>query len=364
MNQSRRRTRCRNHDGFIVVAVLWILSALATLASVYSIYVANIATSLAVNDDALRAEALVQASLELTAYRAMAREREDRPSRGTFAFRMNAADVSVEFCSEAARIDLNSASKELLAGLFRVLGASDGDHFADRIIGWRSVSRSGSQDEVSLYQAAGLGYGPRGAPFAHVGELALVVGLPPALVERAMPHVTVYSGGSKINVRDASAEVISALPGMTPDLLEAVLADRHVLANGSLPQLRPIRDDVTIAASKAMRVKILMSVFNGRTITSEAVILLDDGSEPYRVLSWEMDTGAPRNSSGTDLVTNRHERERSRGRFLVLDRLRRCVVLQRHRFDSQVATCPADGRGNEQFQTGAGIERQGRQHRR
>src|SRR5262245_54442444 len=305
MIQSRRRSRCRNHDGFIVVAALWILSALATLASVYSIYVANVATSLVVNDDAVRAEALVQASLELTAYRAMVGEHEERPSRGSFTFRLNAVDVSVEFCSEAARIDLNRAPKELLAGLFRVLGASDADQYADRIIGWRSAPRSGSQDEVSLYQAAGLGYGPRGAAFAHVGELALVVGLPPVLVERAMPHVTVYSGGQKINVRDASAEVIAALPGMTPDLLEAVLADRQVLASGSLPQLRSIRDDVTIAASKAMRVKVRMSFFSGRAVTSESVILIDDGSEPYRVLSWEMDTGAQRSSSGAGLVTTR-----------------------------------------------------------
>ncbi len=45
-------------DGFIVVAALWILGALATLASIYSMYVANAATSVAVNDDALRAEAV------------------------------------------------------------------------------------------------------------------------------------------------------------------------------------------------------------------------------------------------------------------------------------------------------------------
>ncbi len=45
-----------------------------------------------------------------------------------------------EFRSEAARIDLNSAPKELLAGLFVGLGAPRpaADSYADRIIGWRS----------------------------------------------------------------------------------------------------------------------------------------------------------------------------------------------------------------------------------
>ena len=56
-------------DGFIIVAVLWILIALATLASIYSIYINNSALAVSVMDDGLQAEALVSASLELTAYR-------------------------------------------------------------------------------------------------------------------------------------------------------------------------------------------------------------------------------------------------------------------------------------------------------
>ncbi len=88
------------------------------------------------------------------------------------------------------------------------------DQYADRIVGWRSAPPSDSQDpEESLYRAAGLNYGPRGAPFAHAAELALVVGVPPAMAERAMPYVTVFSGRPEINVRDAAPEVIAALPG-------------------------------------------------------------------------------------------------------------------------------------------------------
>lgn len=286
---------CGNSDGFIVGAVLWILGALATLASIYSIYVANAATSIAVTNDAIRAEALISASLELTAYRVTAR-REDQPSSGRFAFRMNEAHVSVDFCSETARIDLNKASKALLAGLFGTLGASpdDAEQYADRIIGWRSPPSSASQDkEESLYQAAGLNYGPRGAPFAHVGELALVLGLPPAMVERAMPFVTVFSGRSEVNIRDAAPEVIAALPGMTPEQLTAVLNDRYLpTEQSSLAQLGPEQAETTTENSKAVRVIVRMTFSSGRRTTSEVVILIDGGREPYRVLSWQVDADA------------------------------------------------------------------------
>ena len=281
-----------NRDGFIVVAALWILAALAALASVYSIYVANAASTVGVNDDAFRAEALVSASLELTAYQVTAVRRDDRPSSGHFAFRMNRADVSVDFCSEAARVDLNKASKALLAGLFGGLGAhpEDAEQYADRIIGWRSAPPSGSQNkEESLYQAAGLNYGPRGAPFAHVGELALVLGLPPAMVERAMPYVTVYSGRPEVNVRDAAPEVIAALPGMTPERLNTVLNDRQALTDTSLRELGPAQSEATVEASKAMRVIVRIKFHSGRSVVSQAVILIDGRNEPYRVLSWQND---------------------------------------------------------------------------
>jgi len=287
----------RRRDGFIVVAALWILSALAALASIYSIYVVHAATSVAANDDSLRAESLLSASLELTAYQVTAMPLKDRPSRGRFTFRMNGANAAVEFCSEAARVDLNKASKALLAGLFGALGAhpNDAEQYADRVVGWRATPPSDSQDkEESLYQAAGLNYGPRGAPFAHVGELARVLGLPPAMVERAMPFVTVFSGRSEVNVRDAAPEVIAALPGMTPEGVNAVLNDRQSLTDkSSLAQLGPAQAEATAEVSKAIRVTVRMAFDNGRTIFSEAVILIDGPNEPYRVLSWQGNADVP-----------------------------------------------------------------------
>ena len=58
----RRKASPRGgRDGFIVVAVLWMLGALATLASIYAVYVINTATAMGVNDDRLQAEGLMTA---------------------------------------------------------------------------------------------------------------------------------------------------------------------------------------------------------------------------------------------------------------------------------------------------------------
>jgi general secretion pathway protein K len=288
-------------DGFIIVAVLWILIVLATLASIYSIYINNSALAVSVTDDSLQAEALLSASLELTAYRLTDpkndQKSDPRPTRGRFGFRLGRANVVVNFSSETARIDLNSAPKVLLAGFFSALGASneDADRYADRVIGWRTTPKPAQADEAALYRAAGLTYMPRGASFAHASELWLVQGLPPALVGRALPFVTVYSGRPEINVFDAPPELIAALPAMTPARLNAFLAQREAATadKDSLSRLLgPDQPGATADGSKAFRVRVSITFDNGWRTESEAVILLDTADEPFHVLSWRSDVNA------------------------------------------------------------------------
>lgn len=291
-----RRSGGRREDGFIVVAVLWILGSLAALISIYAIYVTNAAASLRVNDDRVQAEALVSAGLELTGYQLTAFDEKSRPTQGHFTFRMGRADVTVEFRSEAARIDLNTAPKELLAGLFATLGAKydDAEYYADRIIGWRSKGETdGQSKEAAAYRTAGLSYGPRQGSFANVGELWLVLGLPPVLVERALPFVTVFSGLPTVNVLDARPEVVASLPGMSSDRLYAVLSQRGTGPQNAqfvLGLLGPAQNSATTEGGKATRVTVRVHFDNGRRVGAEAVIMsLKDADEPFRILSWQDD---------------------------------------------------------------------------
>lgn len=277
--------------GFIVVAVLWMLAALAALALIYLTYVTNTAVTVAVNADRLQADALVNAGIELTAYRLTARSEASRPTSGTFNARVGAGRVSVTFRSEAARVDLNMAPKALLSGLMIALGvsATDAAIYADRILAWRSSTEPGQDNpEDSYYRTTGAPYLPRHAPFPHSDELWLVRGIPAAVVERVLPFVTVFSNMRTVNLLDAAPQVVAALPGMSPGLLQQVLRDRADpsvdprtlvgLAGGA---------NATVEGSKAYRVTVAVELPSQRRSLAEIVILLlDSGDEPYRVLSW------------------------------------------------------------------------------
>jgi general secretion pathway protein K len=303
---------CSEH-GFVIVAVLWILMALSALAVIFSLYLSGSARALSVNDTALQAEALVSASLDLTTYQLLLSDNDTRPSQGSFHFRMDDADVVVAFKSETARIDLNFAPKDLLAKLFAGLGASQAaaQEDADRIIGWRTRPPPGAvNDEEALYGAAGLDYSPRQSLFTHVNELALVVGLAPALVDRALPFVTVFNGSSSVDPQIAAPEVIAALP-KTPadDAIGGPSGQPPSPSNvdsSSANQSVPAQGNATLPKSAAYRIETTIKFNDGRRTASEVVIALGDKDDkdkddPYRVLSWQDDVeprAAPRKRIG------------------------------------------------------------------
>jgi general secretion pathway protein K len=285
-------------DGFIIVAVLWILAALATLVSVYAIYVTNSAIAVAATGDPAIADPLVSAGVELAAYQLLGQTDENRPAVGQFNARVGTAQLTIVFQTEAARIDLNAAPKELLVGLLAGFGASplDVGGYADRIIAWRTKSAAqnviDTDPENSLYQSASLSYTPRHAPFTHVSELWLVQGIPPVLIERMLPFVTVFSGKAQVDVIDAAPQVIAALPGMTPEIVNAIVTarDAGTLDRKSLPNLLGGAGQGAASsadAGRSFRVGVRVAFDNGRRSAAEAVIVLpDDGPVPYRVLSW------------------------------------------------------------------------------
>jgi general secretion pathway protein K len=285
--------------GFVIVAVLWILVALSSLAMIFSVYLSVSAHALAVGDTALQTEALVQASLELTAYQ-LTLAGEKLPSRGSFHFRMDDADVNVRFLSEAARIDLNFAPGELLAGLFAVLGASKAaaKDDADRILGWRTRTVPGSgNDEEARYVAAGLDYSPRQSGFVHANEIALVAGLPPALVERALPFVTVFNGSSDVDAAIAAPEVRAALPRKDANGPGDTFGDRRPGSpgDGAAGASPPApAGEAAAAKSRCFRIETTVQFGSGRRTSSEVVIALGDKIEPYRIVSWQDDV-EPRN---------------------------------------------------------------------
>ena len=165
---------------------------------------------------------------------------------GDYVFTFDTGDVHVHFESAAGLIDLNEASDKVLAALFDSVGVSQEqrNHLVDSILDWRDADDIPHLygAEVGDYPQSSSRRLPRNGPFESVDELLDVKNMTPEVFNgtvsvnsvtgqfRRLPGirdlVTVDSHSDKIAVNEASQEVLQAIPQMTPELAERVVAER------------------------------------------------------------------------------------------------------------------------------------------
>jgi general secretion pathway protein K len=112
-------------------------------------------------------------------------------------------------------VDINAAPQPLIEWLLLRLGAApDRAHaLAAAIVDFRDVDDMASGPdgaESDSYQAAGLGHGPKNAPFEAVAELDQVLGMTPALLSRLRAAVTVHGRQPGIDPWQAPRELLAA----------------------------------------------------------------------------------------------------------------------------------------------------------
>nr|WP_244422921.1 type II secretion system protein GspK [Bradyrhizobium sp. ORS 278] len=274
---------------------------LAALVVIVSQQMGSSARLLRFEDDAVEADALISAGIELSAYRLLQAKDEDRPKQGSFRLMLGGNDIAVTYVNEAARVDLNTAPRDMLENLFVAVGSERdaATEYAERVMAWRSkpADAAKAQAEEARYAAAGLKRVPRLAPFAHVGELTLVLGLPAFLVERVLPFVTVFNGSPGIDPTIAPTEVVAALPGMTPLILKDFLNSRASSsqdADGLAKILGPAAKDAAKGKSKSVRLHIVVGPAGGLHHAATAVIVPGGGEQPYRLLARQDEGPQPR----------------------------------------------------------------------
>jgi general secretion pathway protein K len=169
---------------------------------------------------------------------------------GAWVFPFGSGEARVHYESKTNLIDINAATDELLASMFESLGVDQTlrNQLVDCILDWRDI------DDVPNLNGAELNdYGqviigeqrlPRNGPFETLDELLLVkhmtpeifygrVELDPATRQyRRIPGIrdliTLGSGIKQVNVNNASREVLTALPKITPGMIEKILAERSL----------------------------------------------------------------------------------------------------------------------------------------
>jgi general secretion pathway protein K len=234
-------TRIRER-GVALVLVLWVSVLLAVVAA--SFIVERRSDFLIVHNSVsiARAQAAADAGVQralLDAFRADQSPQTWKRDGTSHEWSFDGVPIRVEMRDESGKIDINSASDELLRGLLVSVGLApdDASRLLDAILDWRdldSMTRPNGAEEAD-YRSAGLTYRPANGPFQTIEELQLVLGMRPEIYRRIAPMITVYSRQPGVNTTLASREVLLAIPGVSADAVDAYLAQREQARVDGLP---------------------------------------------------------------------------------------------------------------------------------
>jgi general secretion pathway protein K len=282
--------------GVALVIVLWMLALLTVIAGsmVYSLRSdVQVAGNLAA---AASAEAAADAGV-FRAIRELARPITDvRRWQGNglaHEWRFGDAALRIVIIGEAGKININAAPEILLAGMFRSLGADEemAVSLADAIADWRDADdlRRPHGAEKEDYLAAGKDYPPKNGEFESIEELRLVLGITDEIFRRVVPLITVRSGRAGIDASVAPRAVLLALPGATPEEVDAFLEQRQARLAQGMPVVVPAFAQAWLAPPVADTFSIQVQAVLGDNTAffREAVVQMAGNiRDPAVVLAW------------------------------------------------------------------------------
>jgi general secretion pathway protein K len=286
----RRSTPVMRQRGVALLLVLWACTLLAILLGGYAALVRTEALQARFEFSQTQAHYAAEAGVMRMAYQLqnpMPKQRWLSDGRN-YTFSYEGAQISVSAIAEGGKVDLNSASPEVLQALFQAGGLEQkkAQELATQVTDWRNqASIEGQADtQRAAYAAAGRDYGPRNGPFASVEEVQMVLGMTPALYRTIAPVLTIWSGNASPDPNTAPPLALQAIPGMTPEQLAVIRAARQKNANDASLVLNngtthSIRSEAALADGTRAVLRATIRMQTGQA-----------GAQPYAVLSWQEGT--------------------------------------------------------------------------
>ncbi|MFZ2312918.1 MAG: type II secretion system protein GspK [Methylobacter sp.] len=320
--------------GFALVLVLWVLSLLTIMAGSFALSMRREAAIVTGSSNNALAMAVAESGLAIAELMLMNPDQQQHWRTDGSIYQIDYTDsiVRIRLLSETGKIDLNSADQTQLQGLMAYAPVEEAlqTKLVNAIIDWRDeddlVSLEGAEKEE--YKEEGLSYQPPNKPFKSIEELQMVLGMNEQIFKWIENLVTVYSGQPKVDVTQASKEVLQVLPEIDAGLIEGyILARRESAINGLPAPAFPVASDQSMssgqksvtasdgvndasrqgagtAVENTSGIPVNVGTGEGGVITVVTEALLDDGttamikvlikksdggteSSPFQVLKWQ-----------------------------------------------------------------------------
>ncbi|MGA9342088.1 MAG: hypothetical protein WBV61_07110 [Rhodanobacteraceae bacterium] len=289
--------------GVAFVLVLWVIAMLSILLGSFAMVARTENLQSRHLFDTTQARYAAEAGINLAVYELRKTDPAQRwiGDGRPYRFMFNDIEVEVSLTDDSGKIDINTATPELLTGMFMAAGVDKdrADALAAAIQDWRDPDDLAQPEgaEEREYKAAGLSYGPANAPFNTVSELQEVYGMDYALYEKVAGGITIYSGRGTPSAAYAPTEVLQTLyPGLTAEEAQQFAQQRQAQQPGDPPLLGPDGQPVVAGGGGlTYSIEARAKLPNGASTVLETTIRLggvNAAGRPYVILRWRDDDSA------------------------------------------------------------------------
>jgi general secretion pathway protein K len=302
-----------SQDGIALLMVLWALTILSVVVLSFSLMARTETHSTASFRTAVTGRFLAEAGVERgimeILYRNVNKEQavavagmEVLRVDGTlYAGTIEKSGYTFRITDESGKIPLNAltdTSGILLKNLLTNLGyqPQEADTVVDSVLDWRDQDElhrlSGAESDY--YMSLPNPYKAKNGKFDTLEELLLVKGVTPAMLygdgkrKGIIDFLTVYSNTNAININAAPKEVLAAIPGMSPEKVDYVLAQRA--ATG----IQNIQDIAALVGESFREIGSYLSNSESNTFEVEGSGSKEDGEKGYTIKAIVVTEGGAR----------------------------------------------------------------------
>lgn len=227
------RVAAHRHSGFVLIIVLWLIALLTIMAMGLAYNSRQSVRSTGSLVGGTQARYLAEGGVQLALMNLLSRQPLDRllGDGETIVLELPGGVVELIVNDEGGKVDLNTASAELLMRLFASFDIpdEDADALADALVDYRDeddlLGLNGAEDPQ--YEAAGLPWGAKDSAFTDIEELQQVYGMPSWLYKALLPYVTIYGRGRGVNPEVAPLQILLALSDDSLGTLETYIRERR-----------------------------------------------------------------------------------------------------------------------------------------
>jgi general secretion pathway protein K len=285
-------------QGLALVLVLWVLSLLMIMAASFSLTMNRETAGIIGIKQNAEALAAAESGIAIAEMMLLNPDQNKRWRTDGSVYQLLYLDtlVRVRLLAETGKIDINQASQIQLQSLMAQAPVEPEQQTAlvGAILDWRDpddlINIEGA--EKNEYKEAGLKYQPRNKPFQSIDELQMVLGMNASVLTWLQPLITVYSGSSRVDLSQASKEVLLTIPGLDAGLIDQYIELRRQSAINGVP-VPPfsLGRGLNAGTTQGGIIEIISEarLEDGSSTIIKTVVARnqDSQSAPFRILNWQ-----------------------------------------------------------------------------